>query len=305
MNNKYYLLGALALAGGAYFIAPSGGSSGAEASSSVPGKPSPTTFNASESAKSSPSSGSRSKKAENILLSKSNTIVFRAVVSPLSVADAQQKLLDMNRSLSKGQPIYLVLDTPGGDIASGNQLIDTALGLGRPVHTISTFAASMGFNIAQRLSKRYVTPSGTLMAHRATVSNVGGQIPGEFLTAVGLIYRTITKMEMQNAARLGISFQDYTALVKDEYWVSGEDAVDQNAADAVANIQCDETLQGTNSKSFDTLFGKATVKFSNCPAISMPVSVEFGDERVNPREAARYLNDANLLRKALRGADKI
>jgi len=233
---------------------------------------------------------------ETITLSRSNTVSFRNIVLPDTVAKAQMELLTKSKSLPKGAPIYLVLDTPGGDINAGMQLADTARGLGRPVHTITNFAASMGFYLVQRLGKRYITPSGTLMAHRARVEGVGGQVPGEFLTAVNLIYRQVTKMEMQNAARLGISFEKYTALVKDEYWVTGEDAVVAGAADSLVNIKCDDSLSGTTAESFQTLFGEATVEYSNCPAISSPLSIHFANQN---EEAQRYRNDYSLFRRSL------
>lgn len=301
MNNRngYFFLALVALA--VAFALTSGGSSASSASneSSAPaGKPEAISYSPSNAS----TGKSREVKAEDITLSKSNTLVFRAVVTPLSVAAAQKQLLDLDDGLAAGKPIYIVLDTPGGDIIAGNLLIDTAKGLKRPVHTITTFAASMGFNMVQRLGTRYITPSGQLMAHRASVSGVGGQVPCEFLTAVGLIYSQVTKMEKQNAARLGISFEDYTALVQNEYWVIGEDAVKQNAADKLANIQCDKSLSGTNTTRMATIFGPVDVTFANCPAISAPINIQFGGKE--PEDAELYLGNYNLLRKALLGENR-
>lgn len=214
-------------------------------------------------------------KTETLLLSKSNVITLRSAVGALSVSKAQTELLDKNGKLPKGQPIYLVLDTPGGSIDAGNQLVDTAKSLGRPVHTVTLFAASMGFSFVQRLDKRYIVPSGTLMAHRATVNGVGGQVPGEFLTAAANILTLVTKMEKANAQRLGISFEEYTDLVLNEYWVDGEDAVKQNAADALASIQCDDSLSGTTKETVMSFFGPVDIEWANCPAITMPVSIGF------------------------------
>jgi ATP-dependent Clp protease protease subunit len=217
-------------------------------------------------------------KATSLTLSRENTIVFRGEVTPLSVAKTQSEVLEKDAKLPKGAPIYMFLETPGGDIGSGNQLISTIKATGRPVHTVSLFAASMGFNIVQRLDTRYVLSSGTLMAHRATVGGLEGQIPGNFLTRVANILSTVTGMEKQNAARLGISFEEYTTLVKDEYWVTGEEAVKQNAADKVAQIKCDSSLGGKHEEEYATFFGPAFVTFADCPAVTGPLSVRFGKE---------------------------
>lgn len=299
MKNRYYVMAAFSLIGAGYLAGPSiTGNNGAEASTNggSTGTPVATSYNPPSSSRSG-----RAARAENILLSKDNTVVFRAVVGPISVAKAQQALLDLNNSLPSGKPIYLYLDTPGGDIAAGGLLIDTAKTLGRPVHTVSSFAASMGFAIVQQLNKRYVTPGGVLMAHRARVEGVGGQIPGEFFTAVGFIHKQVHKMETKNAARLGIDMPTYTALVRDEYWATGEEAVEQNAADAIANIKCDESLKGTSIETFQTFFGDVKVTFSACPAISAPLAVQFGSN-VEAKDIKRYLSDYNLLRKALNGS---
>lgn len=213
---------------------------------------------------------------KEVVLSEANTVVFRSEVNAFSVGKAQRELLRKSRSLPRAEPLYLVLDTPGGDIVSGNQLIDTAKGLGREVHTITIFAASMGFNIVQRLNNRYILPSGTLMAHRATVSGIEGQVPGEAVTALATTLKVVTRMEEQNAGRLGITFDDYTRLVKDEYWVDGEDSLRQGAADNLVSIKCDKTLQGEVKETFQTFFGKVTIVWDKCPAVTAPVGLEFG-----------------------------
>lgn len=238
---------------------------------------------------------------ETLTLSKSNTVSFRNIVSAPTVAQVQLELLKKDKALPKGQPIYLVLDTPGGDIEAGAMLEDTARGLSRPVHTITNFAASMGFNIVQRLGKRYIAPSGVLMAHRARVEGVSGQIPGEFLTAVGNIYREVTRMEMQNASRLGISFEAYTNMVKDEKWYeNGDEAVTQGAADAVANIRCDSSLDGTTTEEVATMFGPAKVTYADCPAVSSPLKIDFpGLDLTINKEAKRYRDNYRLFRTAL------
>jgi ATP-dependent protease ClpP protease subunit len=196
----------------------------------------------------------------------------------------------MDVSLPKGEPIYLVLNTPGGDVEAGNQLIDTANGLSRPVHTITIFAASMGFNTVQALGNRYILPSGTLMAHRVRVGGIGGQVPGEFLTAVTRVIRQTQRMEMRNASRMGISFADYTKLINAEYWVDGEDAVRQGVADAVVNIRCDASLEGTSEETLQTPFGPISLIWSDCPAVTNPIGFKYSGP--SPQDAVKsYLSN--------------
>lgn len=233
----------------------------------------------------------------NIELSESNSVVFREEFTAASVAKAQRELLQKNRKLDKGEPLYIVMDSPGGSIDAGNQLIDTAKSLGRPVHTITVFAASMGFNTVQQLGNRYILPSGYLMAHRAYAAGLGGQIPGELLTTVGTILRTVTRLEEKNAKRLGISMDEYTRLVNAEYWVEGEDAVRQNAADELASISCDASLDGTVTQTVETFFGPVNIVWDKCPAVTQPLGFQFNGNEADHQALKRQFRDYNTFRR--------
>src|SRR5579859_4879597 len=110
------------------------------------------------------SNSSGEKTDDTIVLSKENTLVLNSEVNGESVgkiiADAKQldKGLNTLKSKIKGEkkPLYLFLNTPGGSIQSGLEMIEALNGLGRPTHTVTLFAASMGFQIAQNLGDRYV-----------------------------------------------------------------------------------------------------------------------------------------------------
>lgn len=210
---------------------------------------------------------------ETIELNKSNTLIFREDYNAVSVAKLQKAML--SKAASGTKRIFLALDTPGGDIRAGNSLNSLAQGLGIKIDTITIFAASMGFGTAQSLGTRYIQPHGVMMAHRARVGGVDGQIPGEFLTAAGMLLDLVYGMERSNASRLGISFEDYTTLVKDEYWVTGADAVKQGAADKVANIRCANDLLGTTAQIINLGFFSIKVVYSDCPAIEGPLDIMF------------------------------
>lgn len=293
---KGFILAGVLAAGAGYLATTTNTSTEATAAEADYQKPVASTFQA--SGPQLPSS-SRPLTVKRIELNDENTLVLRTDFNALSIAKLQHKLLELDSKLGKGKPIYLVMDTPGGSIPAGNAFIDLALSLDRPVHTISVFAASMGFNTAQRLGTRYILPSGTLMAHRATVAGMGGQVPGEFLTAVSNILRLVTKMEELNAKRLRISLDQYTALVKDEYWVDGEDAVRQGAADELASISCDDSLKGTETEQVMTMFGPVDLIWSKCPAVTMPLGFEFKGLPEQEATVRNALSDYRQFRKSL------
>lgn len=212
---------------------------------------------------------------KTIVLEASNTLVLRGVISEDSVAKTQIKLLELSRQLPADAIIYLVLDTPGGSVTAGLDLIDHVSAIPQKVQTITLFAASMGFQIVQELGHRMIVNQGTLMSHRATVGGMDGQIDGEFETRVAALKRQIQYLDYLASKRMGMDISSYRKLIKDEYWVHGFDAIQEKAADEVINLNCAVSMSGTSSEDIQTLFGNVNVTYSNCPLIKAPLKIDF------------------------------
>lgn len=215
-------------------------------------------------------------KTANITLTENNSIVFNQQVSAQYVS---QKTLEIMAKSLKASPLYLVLDTPGGSVDAGLKFIDTVKSLNIPVHTVTLFAASMGYQFVQELGIRYITPSGTLMSHRGAVSGVSGQVPGELNSRVNHISMILDGMSTRASKRVGMSKQAYEALIINELWLDGVNSVSTGHADALANVKCDKSLlNGSYEEEVNTIFGGAILKFSKCPLISDPIGVSFRRE---------------------------
>lgn len=213
--------------------------------------------------------------SKTLVLEKTNMVVLRGPVTEDSVARTQMKLLKVSRRISKNTPIYLVLDTPGGSVFDGLDLIDFADALPQKVYTVTLFAASMGFNIAQALDTRYIARNGTLMSHRASLSGLEGQIKGELEERYGMIRRAVDFMDYTAAKRMGISVKEYEKLIINEYWVHGYDSVREKAADEQVRLRCGSSLDGTEDVEFQTFLGTVKAQFSKCPLIRAPISADF------------------------------
>lgn len=214
-------------------------------------------------------------KPETIVLEKKNTVILRLPFTEDSVKDVQIELLAKSRNLPKHDPIYLYLDTPGGSIGAGEQLITTVKGLPNEVKTITSFSASMGYQTVQNLGERLVLPNGVLMSHRAKMG-LEGQVPGEFNVRAKFYMDDIENLDKIASSRVGLSTSDYQKLIHDEYWVEGQAAVNAKHADRVVLVNCGSDLQGTYSQKIMTFFGPVMVEWSECPLISAPVGVTFG-----------------------------
>jgi ATP-dependent protease ClpP protease subunit len=93
--------------------------------------------------------------AKEIKLTKDNVLVLDQAFTGPSVAKLIQEARQKDADLKSGYPMYLFLNTPGGSIQAGLELIEALKGLNRPIHTITLFAASMGWQLLQHLGDRY------------------------------------------------------------------------------------------------------------------------------------------------------
>jgi len=218
-------------------------------------------------------------KTEQIFLTKDNTVAFSQVVNQGSVSTLIQEITKMDASLKSGYPIYLVLYTPGGSIQAGLELIEYLTTLNRPVHTVTMFAASMGWQIAQHLGKRYILTYGVLMSHRAR-GGFQGEFGGGFSqidSRYGLWLRRVNMMDEKTVERAGgkQTLESYRSAYASELWLNGPEAVEQGYADAVASVQCDKALaQELKEETVSAGFFSIKAKFSACPLNTSPVSME-------------------------------
>ena len=208
-------------------------------------------------------------------LKENNVVTLRGPVTGTSVAQTQLRLLKLSSVLPKTSTIVLFLDTPGGSISAGLNLIETAKALPQNVVTVTNFAASMGFIIAESLGTRYVLPSGTYMSHRAKTS-LRGQVPGELNSELDYIQKIVTDIDSVMSKRLGISVKEYKAKIHDEYWTYGQRAVDAGVADKVLYVRCEKALaEKIETIKVQTMFGPVKAVFSACPLVSAPLKIDF------------------------------
>lgn len=209
--------------------------------------------------------------AKTVVLTSQNTVIMNKVFRNSSVAQVQQKLSEL--ASKTNQDLYLVLDSPGGSISAGQNLISFARSLPNRVHTITLFGASMAYLVAQHLNKRYVISSSRMMSHRARISGLSGQVPGEAVSRLKHVNRIIKELFATTAKRVGSNYKDYMRSVYDELWLTAAQAVQTKHADAMINAKCDKSLSGTYTTFVSSFFGSIKVTFSKCPLIRGPIKI--------------------------------
>lgn len=229
--------------------------------------------------------------AGEVVLTKNNTAVLRGPVTSGSVADVMAQLSELNKKGQRSDPIYLILQTPGGSVMDGLNLIQYMNSLDRPVHSVANFAASMGFHILQNSNKRLITKYGTIMSHRAS-GGFQGDIPQQVKSRFKHITDLLDKMDEQVVSRTNGKFtkKSYTELIRDEYWGVGTNAIKDGFVDEVVSLKCDETLDGNSTKVVVTLFGPISATFSNCPLITEPLNLS-PEQEINVKKALSTVLD--------------
>jgi ATP-dependent protease ClpP protease subunit len=217
-------------------------------------------------------------KKEILVLEDRNSLNIRGPVTAQSVGDWSNKLLKMSHTLKASETIYLVMDTPGGSVLDGNQFIDLGNSIPQKIVTVTLFSASMGFQIVQNFDERYITPNGTLMSHRASGGfrgSFGSDGKGELNSQLNWIMEILKRSDLNASKRMKISYEDYMELIRDEFWTTGDIAVEKSAADKVANVTCGRSLVNAKENlEIKSFFGSLKLTFSKCPLISAPLDVK-------------------------------
>ena len=135
----------------------------------------------------------------------------------MTVSKLIQEATEKSMKLPDGEPLYLFISSPGGEIVAGQHLISALKGLGREVKTITSFSASMAFMTVRGLGERLVTRDGVLMSHRPR-GGMKGQFPGELETQLAFLKKYTNMLLEIEANRIGLTADEMQKKYYDEWW---------------------------------------------------------------------------------------
>jgi ATP-dependent Clp protease protease subunit len=153
------------------------------------------------------------------ILNKSRRILLYADIDDVSACVINSKMRGMD--LESNDPIYLEINSGGGDIPSGLSIIDTINALNSPVITIvSGMAASMAFTIAICGKKRWAYKSAWFMQHPVS-SMIGEEFIKDQIGFLGRIERQLDDIISKNTA---LTSEQKIRYQNGELWLSAKQA---------------------------------------------------------------------------------
>lgn len=237
-----------------------------------------------------------------ITLEKGDFFVFEGEVNGSTVSTALNALrvvTEERQNYVEKLPVYMILNTPGGEVDSGNELIEVIRSIDLQVDTITKFAASMGFHFAQNSNKRYILESGTLMSHkiRGGVQGEFGQPNSQLDNRLEYWKQVSKRMDEVVVKKNGkITLEQYWKLMENEYWCEGQKCVDDGFADEVVKVRCGKSLIGV--KDFATTLDflgmkiKVTAKQPECPLYPMfDINLDFGNGKESLADTEGKIQD--------------
>lgn len=214
---------------------------------------------------------------DKVVLTEQNTMSLNGPVNSSSMTGLMLKLKELNK-IETTEPIFLVINSPGGSIYDGFDFIRFAASSKRKINTITIFAASMGFQIVEALGDRLVTSYSTLMSHKARGS-MAGEFPGQLDSRYNHVLSHLAEQDKFVVSRTNgkHTVESYATLIQNEYWANSQKAISDGFADKEVVVECDKSLDGSYFQLFDLGFFSINAEFSKCPLIVSPISLSAGN----------------------------
>lgn len=212
-----------------------------------------------------------------VVLSKDNTIVLNSEVNGENTAKVISKAKELDNTKGRA-PLYLVMNSPGGSIQSGLEMIEALRGLDHKINTITIFSASMAFQIVENLGERLILKNGVMMSHRAKgqfEGEFGGTFPSQIDSRYHFWLSRLKEMDEQTVVRTNgkQTLESYQKAYGSELWMTGTESVQNGYSDRVVLVKCDSSLAGTTKQTSTFLIFTVTYELDNCPLNTSPMNI--------------------------------
>lgn len=137
---------------------------------------------------------------------------------------------------SSSEPIFVLLNSPGGSVDVGNEFISLMQAADGPVYTVCVgLCASMAAIILEHGTKRFALDRSTIMFHDASGGARGSL--GQMNSLLQFYRRGIEKTNRYIAERSSMKYEAFMELQKDNLWIDAEDAKALNLVDDLVRLK--------------------------------------------------------------------
>tara|TARA_B100002052_G_C15855573_1_gene587301 strand:- start:54 stop:731 length:678 start_codon:yes stop_codon:yes gene_type:complete len=198
-----------------------------------------------------------------------NLIMIKNEINSETVSYAIEKL----HAAQNASNMIIFLDSPGGNVESGLSLINEIMKYNTTC--VASKAYSMAFAILQSCDKRYILPTGKLMQHQITfgIKNSLQQI-NNYVSYVNQINNYLAMLQSK---KIGIHPLSFIERTNSDWWLFGQNAIIENVADEIVNIECSKKLIKTN---YTQNLENIEIIYSNCPLIFKEKNINIKKKRV-------------------------
>ena len=169
---------------------------------------------------------------------KNRTIILQDIKGNVTGSNIYQNILiwnmiDKDVPINKREPIKIYIDSWGGSVIDGFEIIDAIRASKTPVHTIVTGAAySCGLLVALSGAKRYAYPHSSFLFHEGSIGS-DIQDAHKFKKYAEFYNVQLEQLKRFVIENTNITEEEYDKMSKDDNWYTTEQALEKGFIDEV------------------------------------------------------------------------
>lgn len=174
----------------------------------------------------------------------SRRIIINSKCDENLISDANMILLwneeDFGKPVEERQPIKIMINTNGGDVANAMHLVDVIMASKTPVYTIGLgMIYSAGALIFLAGHKRMIFKNTTMLIHDGIIAI--GESAGKFYDAAKFVEKQNEKINKFICEHSNITFEEINQKYRYDWFMFDDEIIDKGCADSVIN-DIDEVL---------------------------------------------------------------
>lgn len=185
------------------------------------------------------------------LKNKTRVVVIKGAIRMGMAEDIVRQVYDL--SYESSAPIYYVINTFGGSLLAGNQIIRAMTSANASsICVVDGAAYSMGALILAQCNSAYIHKDASVMFHEGYL-RVEGKL-SEVFSYIGFEKQRFDALNKQTARLLKMSLKSYLAKQKNEMWLTARETVKMGLARGLLN-KLEYEIPAVRRRGFFSIFG--------------------------------------------------